>query len=112
MIIWSRFGFLVAVFVFGCSIAANLITNSVTGGDAYWEAHQWPFGVSLFASAILCWGVGLLLSRRGSRTLIDSETGEQVVDSPSHTLFFVKMHWWGPILAILGIVVIGKDLMG
>jgi hypothetical protein len=106
MVIWSRLGFLVAVFVFGCSLAANLITNHLTGSEEYWNAHKWPFGVSLLVSGLLSWVVGSWLAHAKERTLVDKETGEETVVTPNHTLFFIKMHWWGPVLGVIGIVLI------
>jgi hypothetical protein len=111
MIIWSGKGFLVAVFVFGCSLIANLITNNVSGGELYWEQHRWPFGASLLVSAMLTWFVGDAWRRKQERVLIDRETGQEVrINEGDHSLFFVPMHWWGPILAALGVGVIGFDL--
>jgi hypothetical protein len=39
VIIWQGPGFLVAVIVFGCSLAANLILNE-TVGDGYYDHHK------------------------------------------------------------------------
>jgi hypothetical protein len=112
MIIWSGMGFLVAVFVFGCSLIANLITNHLSGGDQYWEQHRWPLGASLLASAALCGMVGAALRRKRGRILIDQATGQEVrLGGGNHSLFFVPMHWWGPVLAVLGVALIGVDLL-
>ena len=111
MIIWNDKGFLVAVFVFGCSLAANLITNSLAGTDQYWEQHKWPFGVSLLASAALSWFVGRDMASRKAKTLIDKETGEEVVLEPYHAFFFIRMHWWGPILTTIALVILVMDLV-
>ncbi len=111
MIFWNGMGFLVVVFVFGFSLIANLITNNITGGEEYWNSHQWPFGVSLIVAGVLSWGVGRLLARRKARTLVDKETGEDVVLESYHALFFVKMHWWGPVFIILGVGVAIADVM-
>lgn len=110
MIIWNGMGFLVFVFVFGCSLAANFITNA-TIGEPYYDEHTWPLGISLLAAALLSWIVGYLLAKRRSKTLVDKDTGEEVVVTPNHSLFFIKMHWWGPILSVVGVVLIVKDLM-
>jgi hypothetical protein len=113
MIIWSGKGFLVAVFVFGCSLIANLITNTLTGGDLYWEQRRWPLGTSLLASATLSWMVGEASRRKHERVLIDRETGREVrLNEGDHSLFFVPMQWWGPILAVLGVAIIGFDVLG
>jgi len=108
-IIWSGRGFLVAVFVFGSSWIANLVTNSVTGSGAYWDEHKWPFAASLIVSATACWYFGRSLHSR-KRMLVDPGTGEQVVLRESHTLFFVPMLWWGPILVCIGVVMLVVEL--
>ena len=102
-------GFLVFVFVLGCSFVANLLTN-LFKGEEYWNEHQWPFGMSLLVAAFFSWIVGVLLAKRRVRTLIDKDTGEEVVVTPNHSLFFIKMQWWGPILLIAGIILILKDI--
>lgn len=110
MIIWNGMGFLVAVFAFGCSLAANLLTNSLAGSDQYWEQHKWPLGIALLAAAVLSWFVGRFLASRKAKTLIDKETGKELVIEPYHALFFIRMHWWGPILAVIALVVVALEL--
>jgi len=111
MIIWSRLGVLVAVFVFGFSLIANLLTDHYTGSEDYWNVHNWPLGVSLLVSGLLSWAVGSWLASAKTKTFIDKETGEEIAVSPSHTLFFIKMHWWGPILLAIGVALIVLDVM-
>jgi len=110
-IIWSGKGFLVAVFTFGFSLVANLVTNSVTGGGAYWDAHKWPFAVSLFVSAVPSWVVGRSIQNRNARVLVDPKTGEEVVLRESHTLFFVPMMWWAPILVVVGVITLSIEFL-
>jgi hypothetical protein len=110
-IIWSGKGFLVFVFVFGFSLIANLIVNSVTGSGAYWDAHKWPFAVSLFISAVVCWFVGRYFQNLNARVLIDPKTGREVILRESHTLFFIPVVWWCPILAAFGLIALGVDFL-
>jgi hypothetical protein len=66
----------------------------------------------LLASATLTWVVGEVLRRKHERVLIDKETGQEVrMNEGNHSLFFVPMHWWGPVLAVLDVCVIGFDLL-
>ena len=105
MIVWQGKGWLVAVIIFGCSLIANLITNEVTGSEAYWDSSKQPFALSLIVAGILCWFLGLYFERQGARTLIDEETGEKVVWNPKHTLFWIPMKYCG-LLAIAGSLVV------
>ena len=110
-IIWSGKGFLVAVFTFGFSLVANLICNSVTGSGAYWDAHKWPLAVSLFVSAVACCVVGRVFQNQKPHVLIDPKTRKEVILQKSHSLFFIPMMWWGPILAVCGLIALGVEFM-
>ena len=89
---------MVFVIVFGCSLVANLISNAKFG-SGYYDHHKWPFAVSLFVSAAICWLLGDYLRNRSDRVVIDKLTGREfVVNQPRHTFFWIPMHWWGPIL--------------
>jgi ABC-type amino acid transport system permease subunit len=111
MIIWSGLGFFVAVIVLGCALAANLIADAMTGSGTYWDENRWTLGVALLVAAVLCWFVGRYLRGRKARTLIDKQTGEEVIMKPSHSLFFIPMDYWGPILAVVGLALLVKDLV-
>jgi hypothetical protein len=111
VIIWSGFGFLVAVFTFAFSLAANVITNFVTGSGAYWDAHKWPLAVSLFLSAAACWLLGRFFHNRKTHILTDPQTGKQVLFRKSHTFFFIPMLYWGPILGVIGAVVAAMEFV-
>jgi hypothetical protein len=103
-IIWSGKGYLVAVFTFGFSLAANLMANSVTGNGYYWDHHKWPLAASLFLSAITCWFVGGYFYKRKARVLVDKQTGREFVFRESHTFFFIPIIWWGPILCVWSVI--------
>lgn len=111
MIIWSGFGFLVAVIVFGSSLALNFAFNAWLG-SGYYDTHKWPLAISLFLSAVICWFLGSALRKRGSQTVIDKATGqEMVLNRSNHSLFFIPMHIWAPILAVIGVIVLVVDLL-
>ena len=110
-VIWSGKGFLVAVIVFGFSLVANLTTNALTGNGVYWDAHKWPLAVSLFASATVCLPLGFYFRERKAQVLIDPKTQKEVTLRESHTLFFIPVLWWSPILAAFGLVAFGVEFL-
>jgi hypothetical protein len=110
-LIWSGFGFLVFVFTFGCSLAANLLANAIIGDKAYWETHRWPLALALFVSAALCWFVGRFFHNRKAQVLLDPKTGKEVVLRRSHTFFFVPMMWWGPLLVVFGFIALALEFL-
>jgi hypothetical protein len=108
-IVWKGKGFLVFVFAFCFSLLANLLTNAATGSEAYWNTHKWPLAVSFLVSAAACMALGLTLQGRKGRILIDPKTHEEVVIRESHTLFFIPILWWGPILALFALIAVCMD---
>ena len=106
MIVWSGHGYLVAVFVFGASLLMELGTESAFRDDTFYQREAWPFALALIIAGVLSFLIGVKLNSAGERRLVDPETNEEVVvSSANHSLFFLKMHWWGPILFIIAAIV-------
>jgi hypothetical protein len=111
VIIWRGYGWLVVVIVFGCSLIANLVFNA-TYGEGYYVHHKWPVAVAMLGAAASCWFLGDALRKRTDRIAIDKASGREfVVNQSSHTLFFIPMHLWGPVLAALGAVLVVMELI-
>jgi hypothetical protein len=112
MIIWSGLGILVPIAAVFCLMTAYYLVVTVTGSDFYWDAHTWPYGGALLVSAVACWFVGQYFHKRKGKVLLDPATGKEVALKPSHTLFFIPIRWWGPILAIIAAVCFAKEFTG
>jgi hypothetical protein len=101
MIIWRGWGFLVAVFAFGASLAMELITESMTRDDNFYQNEAWPLALAFVVAGVVTWFVGRKLHARGARTVIDKATGQELTLDAAHTFFFVPMHYWGIVLIAL-----------
>jgi hypothetical protein len=104
MIIWSGWGFLVAVIVFGASLAMELVTEAAVGDDRFYQVQAWPLALALALAGVIVWTVGKYLHGRGARVVIDKATGRESTIGGQHRFFFVPMHYWGPVLIALAIV--------
>ena len=103
MLIWQGLGFLVPVILMAVTAAAQWLTDSWLGGG-YYDGHGVP---QLFATALaaaLVTAIGLYLRGRGQRLVVDKQTGQDLVLRRRHTLFFIPMEFWGPILLAVGVV--------
>lgn len=101
MIIWSGWGFLVAIIAVLAAAAAVVVAGALgLEGDAE--------NVLLFSSfipaGIAIWYLGRRLNRGAVRELIDPQTGQTVLLRNSHTFFFIPVEWWGPIIAVGGLL--------
>jgi len=103
MIIWKGWGLLVVAVVVACVFLGDFVIKLVTGDSAYVDAHQWTIAVKAIPAGIVLWFLGRYLANRKARTVVDVETGETIVLRQEHSLMFLKMHWWGPILVLVGI---------
>lgn len=105
MVIWSGFGFLVAVITFAFALLFNFLLDSQFG-EGYYSSHPWAVGTALIFGGIVSSGVGFVLKGRSDRYVRDEETGERlIVNNSSHSFFFVPMHWAGIVIAIIGATV-------
>src|SRR5262249_29792336 len=109
MIIWSGWGFLVAVVGFGCFLLTEIGVGAVMRDDQYYQNNSWPKLVAFLAAAVIVWPLGRALNRRRpGRELIDPKTGGRVVltSGGGHSLFFIPMEYWAPLLVVLGVVLL------
>ncbi|WP_050786004.1 hypothetical protein [Pedosphaera parvula] len=101
MIIWRGLGFLVLAVVLACALLGNLIFDAVEG-HGYFEAHRWPLALSLIVAAGVCWSLGNYLQQWSVAK--DKNQGDESAGTwPRHTLFFIPMHYWAPILLVIAL---------
>jgi len=111
IVFWSGYGLLVGVIVVGFALACNFAFDALLGAG-YYEAHKWTIGVAMLLSAVVCWRLGMFLRNRNAQIVIDKATGkEMALDRSNHSLFFIPMHLWGPILAVIGVVLSIMDFV-
>jgi hypothetical protein len=106
LLIWRGLGILVVVIALGCSLAANLVTDRLTGSGAYWRGHGWPFACALMGAGIICYLLGHALARAAARNQTDPSFSARVGVPARNEFFFIKMQWWGPILVGIAIVIL------
>lgn len=107
MIIWSGWGFLVAVITFGFCLLVNFAVDAQFG-EGYYSEHNWAIGSALIAGGIASAMVGF--------ALLKDEPADEGVEHVSgnawdNTLFFIPMHWAGILIAIAGICLVGSDAL-
>ena len=90
MIIWSGRGILIVLIFFLTLIAClQLIPN---------EFDNYAFVIACYMAGIFSWYFGNKWNQKSTRTFIDEKTGERFAIRNNHTLFWIKMQYWGIIL--------------
>jgi len=103
-IIWKGWGILVIPIVAVCFVVIGGIVAAI-GGALGMNSESAGFlimALSSGASGYISYIVGKRLNARPGRVLVDKETGREITLKNSHTLFFIKMEYYGFIFAGIG----------
>jgi len=106
ILIWRGAGAAVLLFGVAAALLTNIVTSSVFHQDNYFSHHSWAQATALGLAGTACWFLGRYLHSKPGRVLIDKATGQEVTIRPVHSLFFIKLEYWGPILLAVGLVVL------
>lgn len=102
MVVWSGRGYL--------SIIVLLVTFALFASILPKGYSDYAFIISLFFSGIFCWFMGRKWNSV-AQTMIDKDSGEEVILKPNHSLFWIKMQYWGPFFAVLGLIILVQQFI-
>lgn len=106
MIVWTGFGFLIALIGVACLLGVQVVINSIMQDTTYYEIHAWVKTLAMFLAALFSWLFVYFVGQTKQRMLTDNETGQEVVLKASHTLFFIDTKYWPFIYLFIGAVVL------
>ena len=96
MFIWSGHGWLVAVVAIAAAALVQLSVESATGDENAFEQSVWAAPLAWMVAA----GATFALDR-----LLFANTRDQ------HTMFFIPVKWWAPIIAITSVFILVYRLL-
>jgi len=86
---------------------AGLLVGGIVGNAAGLSSRQRiTIGICEVLAAIALWFTGVRLNRDTERRLVDPKTGQGVIIRRRHTLFWIPMQYWAPVLALIGVIVL------
>lgn len=104
--VWTRWGILVVLYGL-----AGLLVGTVLGNTAgLGSGRLITIGICELLAGIAVWFTGVRLNRETDRRLLDPKTGKEVVVRRRHTLFWIPMQYWAPVLALIGVAVLISGL--
>nr|WP_320147009.1 hypothetical protein [uncultured Anaeromusa sp.] len=103
MLVWRGYGFVVPVKVlFVCFVSQYFLDAMFFKG--YYRFSKWPVSVALFIAAVPIWLLGKKLNENAEQILFDPRTNQEVKIVNTHSLFWIRMEYWAPILVVIGII--------
>jgi len=95
MIFFTKLGLL----TFVIPAVMFILTKEALGlGDTY-------SGLSLVLSAAIVYLLGKKLNTNSTKEVLDTKTGKKMKINSAHTLFWINMEYWAPLLLALGITI-------
>ena len=102
MVVWSGKGFLslliLVVLLFMC---VTILPQNES---------EYGFTISLFGASWFSWVFGNKWNSKLERIFIDKETGKEIVYKGNHSLFWIKMEYWGIIFMTLSLIILAQNL--
>lgn len=98
MIVWSGKGFL--------SVLVLVVTFVLLVMILPKEQADLAFIGGFFVAAAFSWFMGKKWNEEEGRTMIDKATRQEIVIKPNHTLFWIKMQYWGIIFGVFGLIIL------
>ena len=98
MIVWSGKGILSVLVLIVTLLLLIMILPREQGNLA--------FMIGFFVAAAFSWFMGKKWNEEEGRTVIDKATGQEIEIKPNHSLFWIKMQYWGIIFGIFGMIIL------
>lgn len=105
MIVWQGAGF-AGILIPLIFVALGNYGLDKALGDGYYSSHSWAPMSMLMASALVVWWLGKRLANLPGRELIDPQTQEKVILKEKHTIFWIPLHYFAVVLAVIAILIL------
>ncbi len=97
MLIWSGKGIL--------SVLVLLLTFTLLVSVLPKSYFSYAFSLPFFVAGVFSWVMGNKWNKKKERVVIDKKSGQKFNLKPNHSLFWIKLQYWGPVFIILGFLV-------
>ena len=111
MIFWAGYGFIVAIIVFINSLLAELISESISHNDEFYQKNHIPLGISFIVSGIIIYYLKKYFDKKKANNEGTRVFDNVTIAKDGHHLFFIPFKYWSYIMIVLGIVVISSQLV-
>ena len=101
MIFYTGAGYLVLVFFVAPIIVVGGLLYYGFGIDVLRADSWWPLHSLMIIGAILTFAIGSFMNRKMVKEITYEKSGPVTTMKPRHTLYAIRMEYWGPITLAL-----------
>lgn len=105
MIFYTGLGYLVLVLFIAPLVVFGAILNWGFGVDVLGTSSLWPLHSVMVLGAVLTFVIGWRANRNMIEETTYEKTGPVRVLRPRHTLYWIRMEYWGPILLTIYFII-------
>jgi hypothetical protein len=103
MIVWSGKGFLaVLILIISFGLFVNVFPK---------EQGDYAFVLAFFIAGAFSWFMGKKWNEESGRTVIDKVSGQEIILKENHSLFWIKLQYWGIIFSAFGLIILIQTLV-
>lgn len=108
VVVWSGKGWLVPFLALACFVPVFILLSQTAtdehGRNIYFQTNWWWLtGLSFITAGAVNWFYGRHLNNRPGFVAIDRTTGIERMFYPNHSLYWIKMEYWGAVFAATGL---------
>jgi hypothetical protein len=101
MVFYTGLGYLVFLLSVAPLIVVGSILNWGFGIDLLKVRSWWPLHSLVLLGAVLIFAIGWYLNRKMIEDTVFEESGPVTVLRPKHTLYWIRMEYWAPIILVI-----------
>ena len=101
MIFYTGWGFLVPIIFMGPFLVIAWLLYKALDFDVLRATSWWPLHSLMVLGAICVFVAGWLANRNKVKDVTYEKSGPVTVLKPRHTLYWIPMEYWGPIVLVL-----------
>lgn len=101
MIFYTGLGWLVIVLFVAPMMVFGLILQKFFGVDVLVTKSWWPLHSLMIVGAVLIVVVGWFANRKLVTEVTYEKSGPVTTLRPRHTLYWIRMEYWGPIALVI-----------
>jgi hypothetical protein len=107
--VWRGKGWIVPIILLGCPVVFELVFEKLNGPSPKRpdgsDLHVWPLLLGMVLGGVFLFVWGMFLNNRPPVRAIERMTGREILVKPSHSMYGLKVEYWG-VVSLAGAILL------